>query len=131
MSGHLRVLLEGAIAEPRQRLSELPLLSTGERHELLVEWNATREEQESACIHEWFEAQVERVPEMAAVVAEEGRLTYRELNARANQLAHRLEKLGVGPDTLVGLYMERTVEAVVGMLGILKAGGAYVPLDPS
>src|ERR1700674_5625314 len=85
----------------------------------------------AACVHELFEAQTARTPEAVAVVFQDRQLTYRELNARANQLAHYLRGLGVGPETLVGLYVERSLEMVVGLLGILKAGGAYVPLDPT
>ena len=83
------------------------------------------------CIHELFEEQVERTPEAVAVICEEQQLTYRQLNARANQLAHYLRKRGVGPEVLVGICVERSLEMVIGLLGILKAGGAYVPLDPS
>ena len=89
-----------------------------------------REHPQDKCVHQWFEEQVERTPEAVAVVFERQSLTYRELNARANQLAHHLRSLGVGPDVLVGLFMERSLGLVVGVLGILKAGGAYVPLDP-
>lgn len=95
-----------------------------------MEWNNTsRDFPKGQCIHELFERQVERTPDAIAVVYEDRRLTYGELNRRANQLAHRLKKLGVGPDILVGIYVERSLEMIVGLLGILKAGGAYVPLD--
>ena len=132
MLGHLRTLLDGMAAHPEARLSELPLLTEGERRMALTEWNDTRTEYpRDRCIHELFEEQVGLTPEAVAVVFEDERLTYRELNRRANQLALHLQGLGVGPEVLVGICMERSLEVVVGMLGILKAGGAYVPLDPA
>ncbi len=132
MVGHLRTLLEGTVANPEQRIEALPLLTEAERHQLLVEWNDTQANYpKDLCIHQLFEAQVERTPEAVAVVSEEQQLTYRELNTRANQLAHYLRKRGVGPDVLVGICVERSLEMVIGLLGILKAGGAYVPLDPA
>ena len=131
MLGHMQTLLEGIVANPEQRLSELPLLTGAERHQLMAEWNDTQTRcPNDACIHQLFEAQVERTPEAVAAVFEEQQLTYLELNRRANRLAHYLRKLGVGPDVLVGLCMERSLEMVVSVLGILKAGGAYVPVDP-
>jgi len=97
-----------------------------------VEWNATQALfPQNVCIHELFEAQVERTPDGIAVVFEDQHLTYRGLNTRANQLARHLQRLGVGPEVLVGLCVERSLDLVVGLLGVLKAGGAYVPLDPS
>ena len=132
MVGHFRILLEGIVANPEQRLSELPLLTEAERRQLLVEWNDTkRDYPKDKCVHELFEEQVERTPDAVAVVFEDTQLTYRELNRRANQLAHYLQKLGVGPEALVGVCVERSLEMVVGLLGILKSGGAYVPLDPA
>src|SRR5271165_2431641 len=131
MLGHLNALLEGILSNPDQRLSDLSMLSEGERHQLLVEWNQTQHDfPRSKCIHELVEEQAGHTPEAVAVVFEKQQLSYRELNERANQLAHHLQKLGVGPDTLVGICLERSLEMVVGLLGILKAGGAYVPLDP-
>jgi amino acid adenylation domain-containing protein len=131
MIGHWETLLEGIVANPDQRLSELPILTEDERHRLLVEWNDTKVDYpRDACIHELFERQVERTPEAVAVVFGGEKLTYRELNARANQVAHYLRGRGVGPEVLVGVCMERSLEMVVGLLGILKAGAAYVPLDP-
>ncbi len=131
MVGHYQTLLEAVAAEPDQRLSELPLLTSAERHQLLVEWNQTQQDYpRNKCVHELFEEQVERTPEAVAVVFEDKQLTYRQLNERANQLARHLQGLGVGPDTLVGICVERSLEMVVGLLGILKAGGTYVPLDP-
>ena len=132
MLGHLRTLLEGMVANPAQRLADLPMLTAAERHQLLVEWNDTSTAYpQDTCIHQWFEAQVARTPDAVAVVFEDQALTYQELNIRANQLAHHLQALGVGPEVLVGIYVERSLEMVVGLLGILKAGGAYVPLDPA
>ncbi len=132
MLGHFKTLLEGIVANPELRISELPLLSEAEKHQLLGEWNKTKAEYpRDKCIQQLFEEQVERVPEAVAVVFEGEQLTYRELNHRANRLAHHLQKLGVGPDVLVGICMERSLEMIVGLLGILKAGGAYVPLDPA
>ncbi len=132
MAGHFQTLLEGVVANPDQRLSELPLLTQAEADELLAEWNDTRTDYpRDRPLHHLFEAQAERTPEATAVVFGNERLTYRELNGRANQLAHHLVSLGVGPDVLVGILVERSLEMVVGLLGILKAGGAYVPLDPA
>jgi amino acid adenylation domain-containing protein len=132
MLGHYQTLLQGIVADPNRRLSELPLLMESERHQMLVTWNDTRAEYpKGVCVHQLFEAQVERTPDAVAVVFENQRLTYRELNERANQLAHYLRALGVGPDVLVGICVERSLEMMVGVLGILKAGGAYMPLDPA
>jgi amino acid adenylation domain-containing protein len=108
------------------------MLTTAERHQLLCEWNETRAEYPAdECIHQLFEAQVERTPHALAVMFEDEQVSYAELNARANQLAHHLQRLGVGPEVTVGLCVERSVEMVIALLGILKAGGAYVPLDPT
>jgi amino acid adenylation domain-containing protein len=132
MLGHYQVLLHGIVENPEQRLSELPLLTDAEQRQLLVEWNATgRDYPRDQCVHELFVAQVGKTPDAVAVVFEGQQLTYRELNGRANQLAHYLQRLGVGPDVLVALCLDRSVEMVVGLLAILKAGAAYVPLDPS
>lgn len=129
---HWRTLLEGIVADPEQRLSDLPILTPRERHQLLVEWNTTRTDYpRDACVHTLFESQVERTPEAIAIVCEHEQLTYADLNRRANQLAHHLRRLGVGPEVAVGLCMDRSAEMVVGLLGILKAGGYYVPLDPA
>jgi amino acid adenylation domain-containing protein len=132
MQRHFQTLLEGIVTDPEQRISDLPLLPVAERDQLLLEWNDTRVEyRRDEGIHQLFESQAERSPEAVAVVFEDDQLTYGELEHRANQLAHHLQALGVGPDTLVGIYMERSVEMMVGLLGVLKAGGAYVPLDPA
>ncbi|MFP2913660.1 AMP-binding protein, partial [Pyxidicoccus sp. 3LFB2] len=107
------------------------MLPASERQQLLVDWNQTHLQRPDATAHQLFEAQVERTPHAPAVSFEDSTLTYLQLNARANQLARHLRSLGVGPDTLVGLCVERSLDMVVGMLGVLKAGGAYVPLDSS
>src|SRR2546425_1210462 len=113
---------------PDQPLSELSVLSHAERHRLLVQWNDTQMDYpKDRCVHQLFEEQVDRTPDAAAVVFENQQLTYRELNTRANRLAHRLLKLDVGPEALVGICIERSPDMVAGLLGILKAGGAYVP----
>lgn len=132
MGTHFLTLLEGIAADPDRPVSQLPLLSHAERHQLLVEWNNTRlEPSRGACAHQLIEAQADRTPQVIAVEFEGSRLTYRELDARANQVARRLIELGVRPDTLVGICCEPSLDMVVGLLGILKAGGAYLPLDPS
>ena len=109
------------------------MLRPAEHQQLLVKWNQTaRVYEDDRCLHELVEARVEEAPEAEAVVFEDdAELTYRELNARANMVAHHLRSLGVGPDTLVGLCLERGPEMIVGLLGIIKAGGAYLPLDPA
>jgi amino acid adenylation domain-containing protein len=132
MLGNFQTLLEAMVADPEQRLSDLPLLTEAERQQLLVEWNSTKTDcPRDVCIHQLFEAQAERTPDVVAVVFEAEQLTYAELNRRANQLAHHLRALGVGPEVLVAICLERSLEMVIGLLGILKAGGAYVPLDPA
>jgi amino acid adenylation domain-containing protein len=129
--GHFVTLLQGIVADPDQRISALPLLTEAERQQLLVTWNDTAVAYpRDRCVHQLFEEQVERTPAAVAVVCEDQQLTYRELNERANQLARHLRGLGVGPDKLVGLGVDRSLEMLVGLLGILKAGGAFVPLDP-
>src|SRR5262249_52515968 len=113
------------------RLGQITLLTEAERQLVLVDWNETSVQFPcDTCIHELFEAQVERAPEADAIIFEQQRLSYRELNARANQLAHYLRSIGVGPEWLVGVCLDRSAEMIVAVLGILKAGGAYVPLDP-
>ncbi|MGD1075767.1 MAG: amino acid adenylation domain-containing protein [Thermodesulfovibrionales bacterium] len=130
MARHYQRLLEGIAANSALRLSELPLLSAAEQHQLLVEWNATATDSpKDLCIHELFEAHVERTPDALAVVFENQQLTYRELNALANKLAHYLRRQEVGPEVPVGICMERSLGLIIGILGILKAGGVYVPLD--
>ncbi len=132
MTGHFQTLLAAIIANPDQRVRELPFLTESEQYQLLVEWNNTTKEYPfDKCIHELFEEQVERSPDAIAVILEGEQLTYRELNQRANRIAHHLRALGVGPEVLVGICVERSPLMVAGLLGILKVGGAYVPLDPA
>ncbi|MCP4699522.1 MAG: amino acid adenylation domain-containing protein, partial [Gammaproteobacteria bacterium] len=132
MAEHFRNLLEGAAADPDRRIWQLPLLSAAERRQQLAEWNDTdKEYPRDKCIHQLFEAQAERTPDATALVFEDKQLSYGELNLRANLLAHHLRTLGVGPEVLAGICMERSLEMIIGLLGILKAGGAYVPLDPA
>ena len=129
MLGHFQMLVQGIAADPEQRISQLPLLMNDEKRRLLVEWNdTTRDCPKTESIHELFEAQAQRTPDAMAMVFEDQQLTYRELNVRANQLAHYLRQ-GVGPEVPVAICMERYIDMIVGLLGILKAGGAYVPLD--
>jgi len=131
MASGFLTLLEGIVAHPEARLSELPLLSGAERRRLLEEWNSTdREYPKNLHLHRLFELRAGKTPDAVAVVCDGRRFSYRELNQRANRLGHYLQELGVGPEVRVGLCLERGWEAVVGILGILKAGGAYVPLDP-
>ena len=119
------------MTDPAQRLSALPLLSGAERKQLVEEWNDTAADYpRDKCLHELFGERPLRTPDAVAVVYEDRRLSYGELDARSNQLAHHLRTLGVGPEVVVGLCVERSLEMVVGLLGILKAGGAYLPLDP-
>jgi amino acid adenylation domain-containing protein len=131
MLEHLTILLEGIVAQPERRLSALALLTASEQ-QLLQTWNDTcADYPKDTCLHQLIEAQVQRTPNAVALVFDDRRLTYRELNEQANQLAHHLQALGVGPEAVVGLCVERAPEMLVGLLGILKAGGAYLPLDPT
>ena len=128
---HFLTLLESLVADPGQRIADLPMLSKAEQLQLLT-WNSTQSDYpEQACVHQLIEEQVQRTPEALAVVFEERQLSYSEVNRQANQLAHLLQARGVGPEVLVGVCMERSIELVVALLAILKAGGAYVPLDPT
>jgi amino acid adenylation domain-containing protein len=132
MLGHWQVLLAAIVENPAQTIESLPLLTQDERQQLLVQWNQTSSTlAPPLSLHASFELQVERTPEAIALVYEEHCLTYRELNARANQLAHYLRSHGVSVDQPVGLFISRSLEVLIGLLGILKAGGAYVPLDAS
>ena len=132
MAGHFHALLESVIRDPAAAIGDLEILTGAERQQLLVEFNDTRTDYpKDKCLHQLFEEQVQRTPDNVAVVFEGQQLTYAQLNARANQLAHHLQTLGVGPEVPVAICMERCPEMVVGLLGILKAGGAYVPLDPA
>nr|AYM54496.1 nonribosomal peptide synthase [Myxococcus fulvus] len=131
MVEHLQVLLEAIVARPEAPLSKLPLLSPAERGRLLTDWNGPVLDVPALCMQQLVQAQVERTPQAVAVVSGHTRLTYAELNRRANQLAHHLRRLGVQPEARVGLCVERTEDLVIGLLAILKSGGAYVPLDPA
>ncbi len=132
MAGHLRTVLEGITANPRQRLGDLPLLTAAEHRQILKEWNATGKEwADERSLVELFEAQAAAGAEATAIICEEERLSYEELNRRANQVAHYLRGLGVGPEVVTGVCLERGVALVVALLGVLKAGGVYLPLDPS
>jgi aspartate racemase len=132
MLRHFQMLLETVCASPGRRLSELSLLTEAERQQVLVEWNDTRSDQQNElCIHQLFEAQAERTPDAIAVIFQDEQLAYKQLNRRANQLAHHLRALGVGPEVPVGICLKDSLEIVVGLLGTLKAGGVYVPLDPA
>ena len=131
MLGHIEVLLESIVSNPEQLLSDVPMLTEPERRQILVDWNNTSCDYPGRkCLHQLFEQQVQQTPDAVAVIYEDRQLSYRELNTRANQLAHYLKNLGVGPEVLVAIYLERSIEMVVALLGTLKAGGAYVPLDP-
>ncbi|MDZ7269341.1 MAG: amino acid adenylation domain-containing protein [candidate division KSB1 bacterium] len=132
MLHHFLTLLRSLAGDPDQRLSELPLLTASERRKLLVEWNATgRAYSRDRCVHELFEAQAATAPDRTAAVFGQQAISYGELNRRANQLAHHLRALGVGPETLVAVCLERSLEMLIALLAVHKAGGAYVPLDPA
>lgn len=131
MIGHFQTLLHAIVAHPLQSVDTLPLLTPAERQQLLVEWNATElPDVQDTCVPAWVEQQAALQPAALAVVFGEAMLTYGELNARANQLAHHLQKVGVGMDVVVGVCVERSLEMIVGWLAVLKAGGAYLSLDP-
>ncbi len=131
MAGNFVTLLAGIVSNPDQRLSRLPLLTEGEKHQLLVEWNNTAADYpRNIPLNQLIEEQVKRTPAATALIYGSERLSYRELNSRANQLAHKLKKLGVGPDVLVAVCAERSTEMVLALVAVVKAGGAYVPLDP-
>jgi amino acid adenylation domain-containing protein len=132
MVSHFQTLMRGLVADRHLPISKLPLLAEAERRQLLIGWNDTYAQYpKDTCLHELFETQAAKTPESIAFEFEAEKLTFRELNSRANQLARHLRGLGIGREMLVGLCMERSLEMVVGVLGILKAGGAYVPLDPA
>ncbi|WP_394839095.1 amino acid adenylation domain-containing protein [Pendulispora rubella] len=134
LAGHFEVLLRGIVADPDAKIASLPLLTDAERQQCLVEWNQAPytkpDPAEGTTVHARFESQVRRSPHAIALAFEDQELTYAELNARANRIAHHLRKQGVGPDVFVGLCLERSLDMVVAVLAVLKAGGAYVPLDP-
>ncbi|HVR96679.1 MAG TPA: amino acid adenylation domain-containing protein [Thermoanaerobaculia bacterium] len=130
-SGQLRNLLRAALADPDRRISELPLLGEAERHQLLVEWNDTAEPgADPLPVHWRFALQADITPQAAALVFDQGRLTYRELHTYVGQLARRLQAQGVGPGSIVGVCLERSPELIVALLGVLETGAAYLPLDP-
>jgi amino acid adenylation domain-containing protein len=132
MLGHFETLLHGIIADPNQPITTLPLLTPEERRRVLVDWNGTPADYpKDLCIQQLFEAQVDRTPDAVAVVLEHQHFTFRSLNGLSNQLARYLRKLGVGPEVIIGICMDRSVDMIVGLMGVLKAGGAYVPLDPA
>ncbi|MEM1391731.1 MAG: amino acid adenylation domain-containing protein [Cyanobacteria bacterium P01_H01_bin.150] len=132
MLGHLQTIFAEIVDNPERKVTEVPLLSEAERYQILTEWNdTTTDYPKDKCIHQLFEEQVEKTPDTVAVVFEGEQLTYKQLNQKANQLARHLQSLGVKPEVLVGICVERSIEMLVGLLGILKAGGAYVPFDPS
>ncbi|MER0855670.1 AMP-binding protein, partial [Pseudomonas aeruginosa] len=132
LAGHWRNLLRGIVANPRQRLGELPLLDAPERRQTLSEWNPAQCEcVVQGTLQQRFEEQARQRPQAVALILDEQRLSYGELNARANRLAHCLIARGVGADVPVGLALERSLDMLVGLLAILKAGGAYLPLDPA
>jgi amino acid adenylation domain-containing protein len=132
MIGHFKVLIESIISKPEYKISELEILTSVEKHQLLVEWNDTEVDYpKDKCIHQLFEEQVEKTPSNVAVVFDNKQLIYRELNKKSNQLARCLQSKGVKPDAVVGICLGHSLEMIVGLLGILKAGGAYVPFDPS
>jgi amino acid adenylation domain-containing protein len=131
MINHFENLLSAIVANPHQMVSELPLLTASEHSRLLREWNDTEREYPPGCIHHLFEAQVKRTPDAIAVIFGQQKLTYQQLDSQADRLADYLQTVGVKPNVLVGICVERSLEMVVGLLGILKAGGAYVPLDPT
>ncbi|WP_426811136.1 amino acid adenylation domain-containing protein [Pseudomonas sp. WOUb67] len=131
LAGHWQDLLAAIVAQPQQRIAELALLNAAQQQQVVHDWNRTQVDYPlEQCLQELIEAQVAATPDAPALVFAEQTLSYRELNGRANQLAHKLREQGVGPDVLVGIAAERSVDMVIGLLGILKAGGAYVPLDP-
>ena len=128
---HFQTLLEEIVADPDQHIAAVTLLSAADRDQLLVEWNATQAAYaKDACIHDVFKAQAAQTPDAIAVVCGSEHLTYQALDQRSNQLAHYLQQLGVCPDSLVGVCVERSPQMIVAVLGVLKAGGAYLPLDP-
>ena len=133
MCGHFQTLLEAIARDPEQKISRLPMLTAPERQQQLTEWNATAISypEKNSCLHELLVKQAAKTPDRVAQVFDGREMTYGELDQRSNQLAAHLRKLGVGPDQLVGLLVERSLEMLVGLVGILKAGGAYIPLDPS
>ena len=131
MIGHFQTLLDSIVTQPEQRINELYILTPNEQNQLLVQWNQTQVNYpQDKCLHELFELQVEETPNAVAVVFKNQTLTYQELNQRSNSLAATLQQKGVGRETRVGIFQERSVELIISILAVLKAGGTYVPLDP-
>jgi amino acid adenylation domain-containing protein len=129
---YFRTLLEAAVGDPDRHVNDLPLLPEAERHQVLVDWNRTAADYPlDRCVHQLFQEQAGRTPDAVAAVFRDQKLTYRGLDERSNRLARHLQKLGVGPNVMVGIAVESSLETAVGLLGILKAGGAYLPLDPA
>ncbi|MEG5160083.1 amino acid adenylation domain-containing protein [Microcoleus sp. AT3-A2] len=132
LSEHFQALLESTVKNPEVAISQVDILSDRDRLQLLIDFNQTQKDYpKNKCVHQLFEEQAERNPDSIAVVFESEQITYRELNDRANQLAHHLQNLGVEPEVVVGICLDRSLEIIVGMLGVLKAGGAYLPIDPT
>ena len=130
LSRHFEVLLEGIVANPDQRIGELPLLTEQEQHQILVAWNSTTTALPNGkCVHKLFEDQVERTPDAIALVYEDQQVSYRELEKKSNELSHRLSTVGIRRGAVVGIYMARSVDLIVSILATLKAGAAYAPLD--
>ncbi|UKP00598.1 non-ribosomal peptide synthetase [Nostoc sp. UHCC 0870] len=129
MIQHLRVLLAAIVENPSLKISQIPILTPQEQHQILVEWNQTQVEYPQKWLHQLFEEQVQRTPDSIAVCYRQQTLTYKELNSKVNQLAHHLHTLGVGCESLVGIYLERSLELMIALLAVLKAGGVYIPLD--
>ena len=131
MARHYEMLLESAVKTPHRSITDMDMLTEVERRQLIEEWNETAlDYQKEKSVERLFEDQAKRTPEAVAVIYEDQQLSYAELNRQANRLAHHLMKLGVGPEVLVALFVERGLEMVIGLLGVLKSGGAYVPMDP-
>jgi amino acid adenylation domain-containing protein/non-ribosomal peptide synthase protein (TIGR01720 family) len=129
MIQHLRVILTAIVENPSLKISQIPILTPQEQHQILVEWNQTQVDYPQKWLHQLFEEQVQRTPDSVAVCYQEQTLTYQELNSKVNQLAHHLKELGVGCESLVGIYLERSPQLIIALLAVLKAGGAYIPLD--
>jgi amino acid adenylation domain-containing protein len=132
MQSHYRTLVESVVADPSRRISQIAMLTQAERQQLLVDWNETQADYPfDACIHRLFEAQAWKSPHAIAIETEDSQITYHELNRRANRLAHYLVRLGVRPESLVGICLNRGIDLMIALLGTLKVGAAYVPLDPA
>ncbi len=135
LAGHLQQILQNIIADPAQRVDAIAMVTPEERRQLLVDWNqpinTIDERLQNACFHQLFERQVDATPDAIALTFDNNHVTYAELNARANQLAHTLQRRNIAPETLIGICVDRSFDFLIGLLGILKAGGAYVPIDPA